>query len=396
MPLTGRGAGVLALGVALAAAGVATGHLLVAGIGTAFVLAVAAETAAVLRPLAVTVERRVEPPVVRRHGRCTAHVRLRHRPPGPLVRLRATDRVDQHPTPVPLTSEPGEAGAGEVGADAPGGSRASYAVPTPRRGVVRVGPLRLERSGVLGLAHRVEETEHVDTVRVLPRAVPLTAVPWGTRRSASGAVTGPILGGTDLVGLHEYVPGDDLRRLHPATSARTGVLMVREDSEPSAPALTVLLDDRAASYAGPSTGPAGDEPFEEAVELAAAVCALAAEHGHDLRLATLTGAVHLEPADTHGAPDLVETAFVDVAVVEGPAGIHDAIRRDVRPHDVVVAVTGAQADRLELDLLAEQGVRGAVLVAGADPAIEATAGAVRIGSTTSDDVAAAWDRVVPW
>lgn len=377
MPLTGRGRGVLALAVALIAAGLATGHFPVAGVGAAFAVVVGAETVAVLRPLAVSVARDVDPPVVRRHDRCTAHVRLRHHAPGPLVRLLATDHVDGHTTPVPLVR----------GAD--GGSRASYDVPTPRRGLVRVGPLRLERTGVFGMAHRVEETDAVDTVRVLPRAVPLTAAPWGTRRSPSGPVTEPIVGGTDLVGLHEYVPGDDLRRLHGATSARTGVLMVREDSEPSAPALTVLLDDRATAYTD------GDD-FEEAVELAAAVCALASEHAHDLRLATLTGGLHLEPPDSRDAGDLVAAAFVDVAVVPGAAGIHDAVRRGVHAHDVVVVVTGARADRLELELLAERGTRGAVLVAGADPTLEASAGSIRIGAPTSDDVAAAWDRVVPW
>src|SRR5690606_5789235 len=143
VPLTGRGRGVLALAVALIAAGLATGHFPVAGVGAAFAVVVGAETVAVLRPLAVSVARDVDPPVVRRHDRCTAHVRLRHHAPGPLVRLLATDHVDGHTTPVPLVR----------GAD--GGSRASYDVPTPRRGLVRVGPLRLERTGVFGMAHRV-------------------------------------------------------------------------------------------------------------------------------------------------------------------------------------------------------------------------------------------------
>ena len=90
------------------------------------------------------------------------------------------------------------------------------------------------------------------------------------------------LGGTDLVGLHEYTVGDDLRRLHWATSARTGTLMVREDADPAQPHVCVLLDDRQQSYAHP-------DDFEEAVELAAALCRVAVEAGDPLRLRTSSG-----------------------------------------------------------------------------------------------------------
>ena len=42
-------------------------------------------------------------------------------------------------------------------------------------------------------------------------------MPAGTRRTAVGNDTAGELGGTDLVGLHEYAMGEDLRRLHWAT-----------------------------------------------------------------------------------------------------------------------------------------------------------------------------------
>ena len=80
---------------------------------------------------------------------------------------------------------------------------------------------------------------------MLPRRIPvLDAGGTGARRRRRQRLE---LGGTDLVGLHEYTMGDDLRRLHWATSARTGTLMVREDADPAEPHVCVLLDDRAAS-----------------------------------------------------------------------------------------------------------------------------------------------------
>ena len=51
-----------------------------------------------------------------------------------------------------------------------------------------------------------------------PRIVPLTSMAMGHRRALTGGDDSAELGGTDLVGLHEYTMGDDLRRLHWATS----------------------------------------------------------------------------------------------------------------------------------------------------------------------------------
>ena len=103
----------------------------------------------------------------------------------------------------------------------------------------------------------------------------------GHRRALAGGDDSDELGGTDLVGLHEYAMGDDLRRLHWATSARTGTLMVREDAEPSEAHVCVLLDDRASGL------PRRRRPFEEAVEIAAALCRSGVDAGSPVRLHTV-------------------------------------------------------------------------------------------------------------
>src|SRR5690606_11081626 len=122
----------------------------------------------------------------------------------------------------------------------PGGQvERDHQVPTGRRRVLRVGPLRLRRYGVAWLAVRGEPAGGEVGVRVLPRVLPVRTLPPGIRRGHDTADERFSHGGTDLVGLREYLPGDDLRRLHWSSTARTGTLMVREDADPSQARLTV-------------------------------------------------------------------------------------------------------------------------------------------------------------
>ncbi|NHA01484.1 DUF58 domain-containing protein [Nocardioides sp. W3-2-3] len=161
-----------------------------------------------------------------------------------LARLDVADQVDGRRVPVALPRGAGDTGVG-------------YDIPTSRRGLVDVGPLHVRRSGLTGMASRSAEAGDVLQVRVLPRRIPLAGMAPGHRRAVNAGGDAIEHGGTDLVGLHEYTVGDDLRRLHWPTSARTGTLMVREDADPSEPHLFVLLDDRAASLPGPGDGVRG-------------------------------------------------------------------------------------------------------------------------------------------
>jgi uncharacterized protein (DUF58 family) len=76
------------------------------------------------------------------------------------------------------------------------------------------------------------------------------ALPHGTRASSSPRA---------------YVPGDDPRHVHWRLTARTGTLMVREREEARQPAVTVLLDTRAAVW--------DEARFDQAAEVAASVVA---------------------------------------------------------------------------------------------------------------------------
>ena len=69
--------------------------------------------------------------------------------------------------------------------------------------------------------------------------------------------------GLDFFGLREYEVGDDLRRVHWRSTARTGELMLRQDEMPWEARSTILLDTRPSTHHG--------ESFERAVEIAASL-----------------------------------------------------------------------------------------------------------------------------
>jgi uncharacterized protein (DUF58 family) len=71
--------------------------------------------------------------------------------------------------------------------------------------------------------------------------------------------------------LREYVPGDDPRQIHWRSTARTGVLTVREHVDTTEPTTTVVLDTHPTAL--------GADAFEHAVEFAASVVTILARSG---------------------------------------------------------------------------------------------------------------------
>nr|WP_237447996.1 DUF58 domain-containing protein [Nocardioides flavescens] len=237
----------------------------------------------------------------------------------------------------------------------------------------------------------------VDQVRVLPRRLPLAGLPAGTRRTAAGSDSAWELGGTDLVGLHEYAVGDDLRRLHWATSARTGALMVREDVDPAEPHVRVVLDDRPGSYAGARSGSA--EAFEDAVELASALCRTAQLGGHPVRFTTASGRHEVDvPGSPAGQPRR-EAHELEWLLAEIDLAADDTV---APPHsdraDVAVAVSGHLADRHDVRRLLDVGGAPTQVHLVVDPLPSVTsldaAGVLELRGHSSVALTETWDRVV--
>lgn len=140
-----------------------------------------------------------------------------------------------------------------------------YAIPTARRAVVVVGPVRSVRADPLGIAYRgICWTDPVD-LYIHPQTVSLAGSRAGLMRDLEGQ-TSQTISENDMSfhALREYVPGDDRRNIHWRTTARTGTLMVRQFEDTRRTHTALALSTDAADYASA-------EEFELAVSAFASI-----------------------------------------------------------------------------------------------------------------------------
>ena len=163
--------------------------------------------------------------------------------------------------------------------------RSAYRLPTDRRGVIGIGPLRVMVTDPYGLASvRADAAPRTELI-VLPRIDDIVPPPPSAGdeplaglRVASLAASG----GDDFAALREYVVGDDLRRVHWPSSARHGDLLVRQDEVHWQGRTTIVLDTRVHTHRGADS-------FEVAVSAAASVIAAAWRRRDLVRLVTTAG-----------------------------------------------------------------------------------------------------------
>lgn len=260
------------------------------------------------RPVDVVVSRSVRPSRVHAGNPCTVEIQLRNRArrPTPVLRLRD-----------PVT---GTAGADLLIAPIPvrGTTTAAYRLPTSQRGLLTVGPMNLEIADPFGLtasgnraARSVEVTvlPHVDDVPPLPRTV--GPDPDGGAETASlGRV------GEDFAALRPYVIGDDLRRVHWPSSARThDDLLVRQDDIPWQGRLCVVLDLRRDAH--------DHDTIERAVSATASILRAHLRRGDHVRLVSTTGLDSGYGMGTSHLDGLLE--YLAVADRSGRGSMHTAL-----------------------------------------------------------------------
>ncbi|GIJ80238.1 Protein of unknown function DUF58 [Micromonospora phaseoli] len=399
MGITARGIGLLVAAVLLLGAGFRFAYpellLLGAAAGAAVVIAV---VIAAQRPRLV-VRRQADPDRVARGEPATMTLTVRNAGRLRAASLLATDRCGDRVVPVPVLRL-------RPGAD----TTVSYDVPTSRRGVVPVGPLRVTRRDPLGLVVLARSYGDSVPVWVHPRIHPLSAVPTGAGRSLDGRIDAVPHGSITFDSLREYVVGDELRRVHWRTSARVGELMVRENVDTSLPRIVVLLDNRAVAHPDRVDGVA--ESFESACEAAASV--LTAAFREDLPVVLLfvaaQGASGVpgespgqgESAESAGGVDsggpLDRLAAVSLTGAGTLASAVARLRRD-RLGDTLVVLTGP-GGREDLGHVGALGGAYRSVVVGVFGAVEPTppgaAGLVVVDSADGAAFAAEWDGVRRW
>ncbi|MEU1964360.1 DUF58 domain-containing protein [Micromonospora sediminicola] len=384
MGITARGIGLLVAALVLLGVGFryAYPELTVLGAAAAVAVGYAGVTAAWRPRLAV--ERRADPDRVARGEPAAMELTVRNTGRLRAANLVAEDRCAGALVPVPLLRlSPGR------------DTVVRYAVPTQRRGVVPVGPLRVVRRDPLGLVALARGYGDAVPVWVHPRIHPMSAVPTGAGRSLDGRTDSVPHGSITFDSLREYVVGDELRRVHWRTSARVGELMVRENVDTSLPRLVVVLDNRSAAHPDRVAGVA--ESFESACEAAASVVAAAVREDLPVCL-LLVAPAEAEPAGAAGPLDRLAA----VELTDGDAEVLPAatarLRRD-RLGDTLVFLTGPGGSE---DLGHVGALRGAYpsVVVGVFGATGPTAaggtGLVVLDAADGAAFAAEWDGIRRW
>ncbi len=170
----------------------------------------------------------------------------------------------------------------------PGETReTSCQVGARQRGVFAVGPAHVFSTDPLGLQTFSRKLPAVSELVVYPAALPLRdswlrgAASAGWRGAATALVRGD---GDDFYGVRDYGPGDELRRVHWRTTARTGTLAVAEYAQGITLDVTIALDLSRDAYKG--TGSDERSALETGVTLAATLIADLLRYGHAVRLLT--------------------------------------------------------------------------------------------------------------
>jgi len=166
-------------------------------------------------------------------------------------------------------------------------SSVAYTVRADVRGRYPVGPLVIRLTDPFGLCELTRSFPSVDRLIVIPQVVPLPMVRLAGEYAGTGdsRARSVAVHGEDDAATREYRRGDDLRRVHWRSTARTGELMVRREEQPWESRATVVLDTRA--YAHRGEGPTAS--FEWAVSATASIAMHLRQAGYKLRLVTGTG-----------------------------------------------------------------------------------------------------------
>jgi uncharacterized protein (DUF58 family) len=226
-----------------------------------------------LRRLDIVVTRSVRPSRVHVGNPCTVEIEVRNRAGRATPVLRLIDPV-----------------TGTAGADlllAPIGLRrttsVAYRLPTTTRGIVTVGPMQVAMSDPFGLSSTRNPAAPSVEVTVLPRVDDIPPLPRSVGPDPDGSAETGSLGrsGEDFAALRPYIVGDDLRRVHWPSSARTGDLLVRQHDIPWQGRVCVVLDLRRQAT--------DDVTLERAVSAAASVLRTHLRRGDHVRLVTTTG-----------------------------------------------------------------------------------------------------------
>ncbi|MEX2275340.1 MAG: DUF58 domain-containing protein [Actinomycetota bacterium] len=166
-----------------------------------------------------------------------------------------------------------------------------------RRGIQSVSDVVVTSGAPFGVGRVRRRLSVESTTTVLPAWVRLHAPPVAAPASSTehAIASRPRRGtGPEYLGIREWRPGDNMRHVHWASTARTGAVMVREFEEEQRPRLVIVID---------TLGDIGEEhtPLDRCCAVAASVALAALRQQTSVRLvAAASGRLTmLDDADPH-------------------------------------------------------------------------------------------------
>jgi uncharacterized protein (DUF58 family) len=350
--LTTRGRCLLAAGLALCAcaAGLGQRDLMRAGVFLA-VLPVAAVAVVARTRYRLSCSRRLDPPRVEAGRTATVRLRLDN-----VSRLPSGVLLMEDALPYTLGGRPRFV----LDKVEPRGVRdVTYPVRADTRGRYRVGPLAVRLTDPFGLCELTRSFSSTDDLIVTPVISALPGVRLGGDWAGGGDSTTRSIAasGADDAATREYRHGDDLRKVHWRSTARTGELMVRREEQPFQSRATLLLDGRLNAHRGEGPG----SSYEYAVSAVASIAVALSRAGFLLRVVTETG----QDLGPPGMP-LTESVILDALALTEPSrapALTPATERLRGGIDgVLVAVVGA-VDSTDAERLARLRVGAGTCVA---------------------------------
>jgi uncharacterized protein (DUF58 family) len=229
-----------------------------------------------------------------------------------------------------------------------------FTIPTNRRAVLTIGPVRSVRDDPFGLLRRQVIWTEPAPLYVHPRTVNLDGSSSGFLRDLEGLPTKDLSpSDVSFHALREYVPGDDHRNIHWKTTARTGTIMIRQFEETRRSHLALALSTSLSDYLDP-------EEFELAVAACGSLGLQALREEKQLSVlvhgATLHGGTSRRLLDELSGVEREERRqnIVNLAI---------SAAREVPDASVVVLIFGGQVTAAEMRQSANKLPLGASVIA---------------------------------
>jgi len=239
----------------------------------------------------------------------------------------------------------------------------SYRLPTLRRGLYRAGPLRMRLTDPFHMVDVVRSFSASSEFIVTPIVERLPAIEPPRSYDIGENAGSHSIGahGADDASTREYRTGDDLRKIHWRSTARTGVLMVRYEERPWQGRSTLLVDLRGAAHRTATPVPAGDDPREyDSLEWVVSAAASIGRHLllADRQVTLIDGQVGADQRRTFDNPARLEEYLATVTASARPdlAQIAEILRTAARD-SAVISIVGT-LDSTSLRTLAEAHPRG--------------------------------------